>query len=131
MYNENIIYYSKNHPNKGVLENYDIEHWEDNRTCGDDLKVYVKIDENKIIDWSFQGDTAIITTACASMFGESIIGMDIKEVLNLDYDYIEKLVEQEISDRRKQAAVLALLTTRNAIHKYLKDGIEDSFDDVI
>lgn len=131
MYNENIIYYSKNHPNKWVLENYDIEHWEDNRTCWDDLKVYVKIDENKIIDWSFQWDTAIITTACASMFGESIIGMDIKEVLNLDYDYIEKLVEQEISDRRKQAAVLALLTTRNAIHKYLKDGIEDSFDDVI
>lgn len=131
MYNENIIYYSKNHPNKWVLENYDVEHWEDNRTCWDDLKVYLKIDDNKISNWSFVGDTAIITTACASMFWESIISMDIKEVLNLDYNYIEKLVEQEISDRRKQAAVLALLTTRNAIHKYLKDWVEDSFDDLI
>ena len=42
MYNETIIYYSKNHPNKWVLDNFDVEFWEDNRTCWDDLKVYLK-----------------------------------------------------------------------------------------
>jgi hypothetical protein len=36
-----------------------------------------------------------------------------------------------VSDRRKKASVLALLTTRNAVHKYLKDGIVDSFEDLI
>ena len=70
MYNETIIYYSKNPTNKGKLDNFDIEFWEENRTCWDDLKVYLKIDDNKISDWSFEGDTAIITTACASVFGE-------------------------------------------------------------
>jgi nitrogen fixation NifU-like protein len=68
MYNETIIYYSKHPQNKKVLENYDIEFWEENRTCGDDLKVYIKIDNNAVTDWSFVGETAIITTACASLF---------------------------------------------------------------
>ena len=131
MYNETIIYYSKNPTNKGKLDNFDIEFWEENRTCWDDLKVYLKIDDNKISDWSFEGDTAIITTACASVFGESIVGMTLEEVLTKDYNYITELIESEVSERRRNASVLWLLTTRNAIHKYLKDGILDTFDNVI
>ncbi len=36
-----------------------------------------------------------------------------------------------VSDRRKQASVLGLLTTRNALHQYLDDGKHDSFEDVL
>lgn len=36
-----------------------------------------------------------------------------------------------ISERRKQASVLGLLTTRNALHEYLKDGKHNTFDDVL
>jgi hypothetical protein len=44
---------------------------------------------------------------------------------------MEEQLWDKVSDRRKKAAVLALLTTRNAIHKYLEDWIEDDFDDLI
>lgn len=131
MYNDIIIHYSKNPFNKFVLEDYDIEFYEENRTCWDDVKVYIKIEDNKIKNWSFTWDTAIITTACASIFGESIIDMDINEILTLRYDYIENLIWMPISERRKQASVLALLTTRNAIHKFLKDWKRDTFDMLI
>jgi nitrogen fixation NifU-like protein len=131
MHNEIIIHYSKNPFNKFVLEDYDIEFYEENRTCWDDLKVYLKIEDGKIKNWSFTWDTAIITTACASIFWESIINMDINEIVNLKYDYIENLIWMPVSDRRKQASVLALLTTRNAIHKFLNDWKRDSFDDLI
>jgi len=131
MYNETIVYYSKNPVNKGELDNYDIEYFEENEICWDDLKVYVKIDDNKISDWSFTWETAIITTACSSIFGESIIWMTLEEVLEKKYDYIIELIESEVSSRRKNASVLWLLTTRNAIHKYLDDWIVDTFDDVI
>jgi len=131
MYNETIIYYSKNPVNKGKIESFDIEFWEENRTCWDDLKVYLKIENNTVTDWSFQWDTAIITTACASVFGESIVGMKLEEVLTKDYSYIIELIESEISERRRNASVLWLLTTRNAIHTYMKDWILDTFDDVI
>ncbi len=131
MYNETIIYYSKSPVNKGKLDNYDIEFWEENRTCWDDLKVYLEIKDNVVTDWSFEWDTAIITTACASVFGESIVGMKLEEILTKDYWYIMELIESEVSERRRNASVLWLLTTRNAIHKYLNDGILDTFDDVI
>ncbi len=119
MYNETITFYSKTPPNKGVPERYDISFWEENRTCGDDLKVYISLEGDVIQSWSFEGDTAIITTACASIFGESIVGMKASEVFELGYSYIEELVGMPISERRKQASVLGLLTTRNALHTYL------------
>lgn len=130
MYNETITFYSKTPPNKGALDNYDVKHYEDNAVCWDDLEVYLKIDDNKISDFSFDWDTAIITTACASIFWESIVWMSLEDVLKKDFDYVEDLVWMTISPRRKQAAVLWLLTTINAIHKYLWDGIVNDFDDI-
>jgi len=131
MYNETITYYSKNPFNKFEMDDFDVEHFEENEVCWDDLKIYLKIKDNKIENWSFTWDTAIITTACGSVYWESIIWMSLDKVLMLDYNYIIELIEDEISDRRKQASVLALLTTRNAVHKYLNDWIVDDFDDVI
>lgn len=131
MYNETITFYSKTPPNKGKLLSFDISFWEENRTCGDDLTVYIKLNDNIIQDWSFEWDTAIITTACASVFGESIIGMKTEEVFKLWYTYIEELIGMPISERRKNASILGLLTTRNALHKYIQDGKHDTFDDVV
>ena len=37
----------------------------------------------------------------------------------------------EVSPRRRRARVIALLATRNAIHQFLKDGKEDTFDDIL
>jgi len=131
MYNETITFYSKTPPNKGTLENSDVSFWEENRTCWDDLKVYMIIENDIIKKWSFEWDTAIITTACASVFGESIIGMKTGEIFKLWYSYIEDLIGMSISQRRKNASVLWLLTTRNALHQYLQDGQHDVFDDIL
>jgi len=131
MYNETITYYAKNPVNKYELDDFDIEFYEENRTCWDELTVYIKFDNNTIKDWSFVWDTAIITTACASVFWESIIWKCIDEVLNLDYDYIEDLVWMPILPRRKQASVMWLLTTKNAIHSYLNDWKQETYKDLI
>lgn len=131
MYNDIITFYSKTPPNKWILEDYSVKHYEDNSVCWDDLEVYLKIEDSKIKDFSFDWDTAIITTACASIFWESIIWMSLEEVMKKDYDYIESLIGMPVSTRRQNAAVLWLLTTINAIHKYLNDGIVLDFDDLI
>ncbi len=131
MYNETITFYSKNPPNKAPLEHFNVKHYEDNNICWDDLEVYLQIENSHIVDFGFTWDTSIITTACASIFGESIIDLPIHEVLLMDYKTIEDLIGMEVSSRRKQASVLGLLTTRNAIHNYLQDEIVDTFDDII
>lgn len=131
MYNETITFYSKTPPNKQALEDFTVKYYEDNNICWDDLEVFLKIEDNIIKAFGFTWETAIITTACASILGESIIGQNVSEVLKMDYKSIEELIEMEVSPRRRQASVLGLLTTRNAIHTYLKDGQKDEFDDII
>ncbi len=131
MYNETITFYSKTPPNKQALEDFTVKYYEDNNICWDDLEVFLKIEDNIIKAFGFTWETAIITTACASILGESIIGQNVSEVLKMDYKSIEELIEMEVSPRRRQASVLWLLTTRNAIHTYLEDGQKDEFDDII
>lgn len=131
MNNEVITFYSKTPPNKEALENFDVKFSEENRSCSDDITVYVKIDDNKISDWWFEWITSIITTATSSVFGESIVGMNLEEVLQKDYNYIVELVWEEISPRRQKSSVFGLLATRNAIHKYLNDWLTDTFLDVL
>ena len=131
MYNETITYYSKNPFNKFEMEENTVSYFEENELCWDALTIFLKIENNIITNWSFTWDTAIITTACTSVFGESIIWMELSKILQLNYKYIVEIIEDEVSDRRKKASVLWLLTTRNAIHKYLEDWIEDDFDDLI
>lgn len=131
MYNDLITFYSKTPPNKWILEDYTIKHYEENSVCWDDLEVYLKIEDWKIKNFSFDGDTAIITTACASILWENIIWMTLKEVMEKNYDYIESLIWMPVSTRRRNAAVLWLLTVINALHKYLEDWQNIDFDDLI
>jgi len=131
MYWETIVYYFKNPFNKFEMEEATIEHYEDNETCWDSLTVYLKVKDNVIENWSWFWDTAIITTALASLLGEIIIWEKLETVLKWDYGFMEEQLWESVTERRKKASVLALLTTRNAIHKYLWDEIKDDFDDLI
>lgn len=125
MTNEIITYYSKTPPNKFAMENATLRYKEENRSCSDTIEVFLRIEDNMVKDWSFEGITSIITTATSSVFGESIVGMTLDEVLQKDYNYIVELIGEEVSPRRQKAAVFGLVATRNAIHKYLQDGKND------
>lgn len=132
LYSETFLAYAKNPPNKYVMEDVTVRHFEENRSCGDSMEIFMKIsDDNHILDASFEGNTAIVTTACASILAESIVGMNIRELFEMDSDTIHEMVGVEISPRRKQASVLGLIAFRNAAHEYLGDGITDDFSDVM
>lgn len=131
MYNEIITFYSKNPPNRWILDDYNVTRTQENLACGDDIEVYLKIDWDKIDNFSFDWDTSIISTACASIFWESIIWMGIEEVLKKRYSDIEKLIGMEVSPRRKNASVLWMIVIQNSIHDYLNDWITWDFEDII
>ena len=50
-----------------------------NRLCGDKLKVFVKLNGNKIEDVSFKGAGCSISTASASMMTEALKGKSLPE----------------------------------------------------
>ena len=128
---EILAAYGKNPPNKGTLAEPTISHHEENRLCTDQITVHLRLsDAGTITDFAFEGDLTIVTTACASIFGESIVGMSAREILGLTYTYMRELLGADISSRRRPASVFALLATRNALHQYLGDGRADDFSDI-
>jgi len=53
LYNETIIAYSKNPPNRFEKSDCTIKHFEENRVCGDSLEVFLDIEDNIVKDFSF------------------------------------------------------------------------------
>lgn len=122
--------YSKHPLQNFALPEYTIKRQEGNFICGDDITIYLDIQDNKIHAYSFDGNCSNITTAAASFLSEFIINTPIQDILQRSY---QTMVDHgfEVSPRRKRAASIAILATRNAIHTYLKDGKKDSFEDII
>ena len=110
--------YSKHPLCNFEMQDATVSSHEGNFICGDDITVFLKIEEGTIISYSFTGNCSTITTAAASFLSEFIIGASLELVLTWTY---ETMVEKgfEVSPRRKRAAVIAILAARNAIHAYL------------
>lgn len=122
--------YYQNPINNRTMSDATIFRHEGNSLCGDDLNVYLKILDNIVIDRSYDGMPSMITQAAASFFSEFVIGKTLNEVLHMN----EKTMKDNdfiVSERRRRASVIAILATRNAIHQFLKDGKEESFEDIL
>ncbi len=122
--------YAKNPIQNFVMADFSVKQHEGNALCGDDITIYLKIQWNKIVDYSFDGDCATITKASASCLADIIVGQDILDILTRNQD---TMIQHDfiVSSRRKRASVIAILAARNAVHNYLNDGQRDEFDDLI
>ncbi len=129
--NELIAAYAKNPPNKHAMDHADIAHREENRLCDDALTVFLVIRDGILQDASFTGETSMVTTACASLTLESLIGKNIEEILSLDEHYIRDELGLSVTHRRRQASVFGMLAIRNAIHRYRADEMTDDFASVM
>ncbi len=122
--------YAKNPINNHKMKDYTHTQHEGNFICWDDITIYLKIENNIIKDYSFDGNCSTITTAAASFLAEIIIGEDIKEILNWNY---KTLLDQwfKVSNRRKRAAVIAIQAAQNAIYTHLGQEKRIELEDLI
>lgn len=122
--------YAKNPLCNYEMQEPDVMRHEGNFICGDDITVYLKIQDEKVVEFSYDGNPSTVSLAAASFLSEFLLGASLDEILTWNYEtFVEKGFE--VSPRRKRAAVIALLGVRNAIHSYRKDGLEDDFDDIL
>ena len=128
--NDLIIEYSKNPPNKYIMEDATIRYREHNRVCADVIEVFLRIDGDILLEYSFDGYMSIIATASAAITGESLLDQDLDTILTYDESYIKSLIGDGISPRRRNASLIGLLAVKNAIHDYKKDGKREDFSDI-
>src|SRR3989344_6756325 len=102
IYKENVLDHFKNPRNKGFLKGANIVHKELNPICGDEIKVYLKLQNNekrktknedyKIVDAKFEGHGCAISQASISMLTEKLKDMNIKDIMKIGQEEVLEML---------------------------------------
>src|SRR5688500_16039925 len=91
LYQETILEHNKNPRNFRDIEDADKTADGKNPLCGDALRVYVKMDGDKVADVAFKGSGCAISKASASMMTQTVRGKTKEEAEEL-FDEFHKMV---------------------------------------
>ncbi len=94
LYQEIILEHGKNPRNLGKTENYNKDAKGNNPLCGDNVHVYLKLNEQrKVEDISFEGSGCAISMASASIMTDLIKGKSDNEAKEIIEDFLGMIKE--------------------------------------
>ncbi len=87
---ELIMAYSRDVPNKYIMENPTIRYQEVNRVCSDVVEVFLRIEDSKLVEFSFDGYMSVTATACVAITGELLEKKMLDEILIFDERFVHE-----------------------------------------
>ncbi len=123
-YSEKVMDHYRNPRNVGSIEDADAVGLAGSLTCGDQLKIYLKIKDNIVTDAKFQTFGCGSAVASSSILTEMIIGKTVDEV--------RKITNKDIADElgglppeKMHCSVMGYEALEDALKNYKKDGYVD------
>ena len=96
LYQEIILDHGKNPRNLGKFDNYNRDAKGNNPLCGDNVHVYLRLNENKKVeDIAFEGHGCAISMASASIMTDMVRGKEEKEVKEIVTDFLGMIKEKD------------------------------------
>lgn len=95
LYRSVIMDHNKNPRNKGTLPDGNVTVDLNNPTCGDQIHLHLKIENDKITAAAFTGDGCSISMASASMMTQAVKGKSEQEALQMAKDFSEMVQGHE------------------------------------
>lgn len=115
LYRELILDHSKNPRNKGTLDPADFSYQDVNPLCGDEIRIDVRVEADRVSDIKFSGRGCAISQAAASMLTELALGQPVAEVKAITKEDLLEELGVPIGPARMKCALLGL--------KVLKAGL--------
>lgn len=88
MYSDKVMDHFMNPRNVGDMEDADGVGIEGNPTCGDAMKIYIKVDNDRIVDAKFKTFGCGAAIAVSSMVTEIVKGKTIDEALTISKETV-------------------------------------------
>ena len=123
LYSEKVMDHFMNPRNVGHIDNADGVGEIGNAKCGDIMKIYLKIENETIVDAKFETFGCGSAIASSSMATEMIIGKSIHEALELSNKAVVEALDG-LPAHKVHCSVLAEEAIKNALKDYFdRNGI--------
>ena len=123
LYSEKVMDHFQHPRNVGVIENADGVGEVGNAKCGDIMKIYLKIENDIIVDVKFETFGCGSAIASSSMATEMIMGKSIHEALALTNQAVAEALDG-LPAHKMHCSVLAEEAIKNALKDYFdRNGI--------
>ncbi|MEK7146340.1 MAG: iron-sulfur cluster assembly scaffold protein [Patescibacteria group bacterium] len=117
LYKDNIIDLAKHPLNKGEIAGATHTGSGVNVTCGDHVRLYLKLESDRVEDASWQGEGCAISTAAASVLTEEIKGKSLSELKGLEKkDLFDWLGLEDLGPARVKCVTLSLETLQGCLN---------------
>jgi len=118
IYKENILDHFKHPRNFGALKNYTFKSKELNSVCGDEIEMFIRFKDGKIIEAKFIGRGCAISQASVSMLTGYLVGKTLDQVKSLSKEDILEMLGIQIGIVRMNCALLPLKALHSGVDKY-------------
>ena len=116
MIDKEIIKIASNTENCGMLADYTHSSKLKNTICGDEMKVYLIVKNNKIQDFKYESESCIYCQASVSLLSRKSINKSINSIKELLY-FVETFFEKDQSVFPKEWSVFNKLFNKKNISR--------------
>ncbi len=124
LYSEKVMEHFKNPRNVGEIENADGIGHVGNPVCGDIMELYIKVNNNTIVDAKFKTFGCGAAIATSSMVTEMVKGMSLGEALEISNKAVAEALDG-LPPIKMHCSVLAEEALKSAIEDYLSKSREN------
>jgi nitrogen fixation protein NifU and related proteins len=124
IYAEELIHHYEHPSNKRKMSDASASMEEENVSCGDVIRAYVKLDGKKIKEVSFDGSGCVISMGAASILTEDLKGKTIEQLEKMGKEDMLKLIHVDPGPVRMHCATLALRAFKKAAFELEKKPID-------
>lgn len=121
LYREIILDHYRNPRNRGTLDPADFSAEDVNPLCGDEIRIDVRVKDDRIDEVKFSGRGCAVSQAAASILTEMVEGKTLDEVKALTKDDLLDEIGIPVSPARIKCALLSLKVLKSGIYGVPQD----------